>query len=116
MYKRQDFTFFGDLSYSTIGLDTNEIVGYSLVGNYLAAHKSDGADGRNVIMRYGEYTTLNGVQRASFRIVNTIQGIGAVGRYNFAYLNESLFATKLGIYAITAQDITGEKDVYKRQM
>ena len=68
----EDFTFFGDLSYSTIGLDTNEIVGYSLVGNYLAAHKSDGADGRNVIMRYGEYTTVNNVQRASFRIVNTI--------------------------------------------
>lgn len=110
----EDFTFFGDLSYSTIGLDTNEIVGYSLVGNYLAAHKSDGADGRNVIMRYGEYTTVNNVQRASFRIVNTIQGVGAVGSFNFAYLNESLFATKLGIYAITAQDITGEKYTQER--
>ena len=60
----EDFTFFGDLSYSTIGLDTNEIVGYSLVGNYLAAHKSDGADGRNVIMRYGEYTALNGDRKS----------------------------------------------------
>lgn len=110
----EDFTFFGDLSYSTIGLDTNEIVGYSLVGNYLAAHKSDGADGRNVIMRYGEYTEIGGIQRASFRIVNTIQGVGAIGSYNFAYLNESLFATKLGIYAITAQDITGEKYTQER--
>lgn len=105
----ENFTFFGDLSYSTVGLDTNEIVGYSLVGNYLAAHKSDGADGRNVIMRYGEYTTIGNIQRASFRIVNTIQGAGAVGKFNFAYLNESLFATRRGIYAITAQDITGEK-------
>ncbi len=110
----EDFTFFGDLSYSTIGLDSNETVGYSLVGNYLATHKSDGADGRNVIMRYGEYTTSEKKERASFRIVNTIQGIGAVGRYNFAYLNESLFATKLGIYAITAQDITGEKYTQER--
>ena len=110
----EDFTFFGDLSYSTIGLDTNEIIGYSLVGNYLAAHKSDGADGRNVIMRYGEYVTQNNIERASFRIVSTIQGAGAIGKYNFAYLNESLFATKLGIYAITAQDITGEKFTQER--
>ena len=65
-------------------------------------------------MRYGEYTTSEKKERASFRIVNTIQGIGAVGRYNFAYLNESLFATKLGIYAITAQDITGEKYTQER--
>ncbi len=111
-----DFTFFGDLSYSTLGLDSNEVVGYSLVGNYLAAHKADGADGRNVIMRYGEYTTVNSIERASFRIVNTIQGIGALGSYNFAYLNESLFATKLGIYAITAQDITGEKYTQERSL
>lgn len=110
----EDFTFFGDLSYSTIGLDTNEIVGYSLVGNYLATHKSVGEDGRNVIMRYGEYTTLNGVIRPSFRIVNVIQGVGAVGKDNFAYLNESLFATEQGIYAITAQDITGEKYTQNR--
>ena len=110
----EDFTFFGDLSYSTIGLDTNEIVGYSLVGNYLATHKSVGEDGRNVIMRYGEYTTLNGVIRPSFRIVNVIQGVGAVGKDNFAYLNESLFVTGQGIYAITAQDITGEKYTQNR--
>ena len=40
--------------------------------------------------------------------------MGAVGKYNFAYLNESLFATKLGIYAITSQDITGEKYTQER--
>lgn len=115
MTSLEDFTFFGDLSYSTIGLDTNEIVGYSLVGNYLATHKSVGEDGRNVIMRYGEYyTDTHGIIKPSFRIVNTIQGAGAVGKYNFAYLNESLFATQQGIYAITAQDITGEKYTQNR--
>ena len=104
-----DPTFFGDLSYNLVGLDNSKIVGYSLVGNYLATHKSDGEDGRNVIIRSGVYALNKGIQRASFPTVNTIQGAGAIGKYNFAYLNESLFATKLGIYAVTAQDITGEK-------
>jgi len=42
-------------------------------------------------------------------VVNNILGEGAVGKNTFAYMNEPLFATKLGIYAVTAADITGEK-------
>ena len=101
-----DPTYFGDTWYGTIGQDSSGIVGYSIVGDYLAAHKNEGEDGRNVIMRYGT-ASENG--EALFTIKNSIQGVGAVGSFNFAYLNEPIFATKLGLYAITAQDITGEK-------
>lgn len=109
-----DPTYFGDLSYNLVGLSNSAIVGYSLVGNYLATHKSEAEDGRNVIIRSGSYVTSGGIMKAAFPTVNIIQGMGAVGKYNFAYLNESLFATKLGIFAITAQDITGEKYTQER--
>ena len=63
-------------------------------------------DDRNVILREGDITD----NEPTFKIVNTLQGAGAVAPYSFAYLaNEPLFLTDLGIYAITPQDITGEK-------
>lgn len=109
--QKDDPSYFGDTWNCVLGQDNSEVIGYSLVGNYLAAHKRGGEDGRNVIMRHGtmEATDDGKSTQAAFPIVNTVQGAGAVGRFNFAYLNESLFATKLGIYAVTAQDITGEK-------
>lgn len=113
--KQNDATYFPDLNYNVVGQDNSAIVGYSLVNNYLAVHKSTGDDGRNVIMQYGEEITDNqGFTTYSFYTVNTIQGEGAIGKFNFAYLNESLFATKLGVFAITAQDITGEKYTQRR--
>lgn len=99
-------TYFGDTWYGTIGQDDAPIVGYSIINNYLATHKDGSEDGRNVVMRYGK---LNDSNEAVFEIVNNILGEGAVGKNTFAYLNEPLFATRLGIYAVTAADITGEK-------
>lgn len=112
-YKNQDWysqmddpTYFGDTWYGTIGQDDAPIVGYSIINNYLATHKDGSADGRNIVMRYGK---VNDSNEAVFEIVNNILGEGAVGKNTFAYMNEPLFATELGIYAVTAADITGEK-------
>ena len=53
--------------------------------------------------------------RPAFPIVNTLQGEGAIAPRSFAYLvNEPLFLTKLGVFAITAQDVTGEKYAQQR--
>jgi hypothetical protein len=39
-----------------------------------------------------------------------LQGAGAISKYCFSYLEtEPVFLTRLGIYAVTAQDVTGEK-------
>lgn len=101
-----DPTFFGDLWYATLGQDSSRILGYSIVNGRLAAHKDEGEDGRNVILRSG--TLENG--SAAFPIVGTLQGAGALGKYSFSYLsNEPLFLTALGVYAITPADITGER-------
>ncbi len=102
-----DPTFFGDTSYANIGQSDARIVGYSIVGNYLATHKASGADGRNVIIRAG---TVDSTGAAQFQIVNTLKGEGAVSQYAFQSLkNEPLFLTQSGIYGITTGELTGER-------
>ena len=67
----------------------------------------------NVIVREGTLVD----NKPAFPIVNILQGEGAIGPYSFGYLGtEPLFLTKLGVYAITAQDITGEKYSQSREL
>lgn len=103
---QNDPTYFGDLWYGTLGQDSAAIVGYAIISDYLAAFKDGAEDGRNVILRSGTLTEND----AAFQIVGTLQGEGAVCKNGFAVLgNEPLFVTRLGFYAITPADITGEK-------
>ena len=106
-----DPTYFTDTSYSMLGSSASAIMGYSVISNYLAAHKDYMEKDQNIILREGDLVE----NEPSFRIINTLQGAGAVGKYTFAYLQtEPLFLTKLGVYAVTAQDITGEKYAQNR--
>lgn len=110
-----DPSYFGDTWYSVLGQDSSRIVGYSVLSDRLAAHKDGAEDGRNVIIRRGELIEEAGADgtrtsRAAFPIVGTLQGEGAASSYAFGYLgNEPLFLSRLGVYALTAQDITGER-------
>lgn len=101
-----DPTYFGDLSYSVLGQAASAIVGYSVINDRLAAHKDSMEAERNVVLRSGDLVD----NEPAFRIVNTLQGAGAIARNSFAYLaTEPLFLTSLGVYAITPQDVTGER-------
>lgn len=98
--------YWPDTGYTTLGTAKSAIIGYSIINDRLAAHKDSMEDDRNVILREGNITD----NEPTFKIVNSLQGAGAVAPYSFGYLsNEPLFLTELGIYAITPQDITGEK-------
>lgn len=106
-----DPTYWADTAYAVLGTQQSAIVGYSIVNERLATHKDNMEDGRNVIIREGNL--VDG--RPAFPIVNTLQGEGAIAPRSFAYLvNEPLFLTKLGVFAITAQDVTGEKYAQQR--
>ena len=108
---QNDPTYWGDTAYATLGQSDSPIVGYSIVNARLAAHKSATANERNVIVREGNLQD----SKPSFPIVNMLQGEGAVGPYSFAYLTtEPLFLTRLGLYALTTADITGEKYAQQR--
>lgn len=106
-----DPTYFEDTAYSLLGSDSSAIVGYSIISNLLAAHKDNMEKDQNIILRQGDLEESEPV----FRIVNTLQGAGAIAKNSFAYLStEPLFLTDLGVYAVTAQDITGEKYAQNR--
>ena len=111
-YSQQyDPTYFPDTGYSTLGSSSSAIVGYSIISNYLAAHKDDNERDANIILREGNLQD----NEPTFPIVASLQGAGAIASWSFAYLEtEPIFLTKRGIYAVTAQDITGEKYAQNR--
>lgn len=106
-----DPTYFTDTSYSMMGSSSSAIMGYSVINGFLATHKDFMERDQNIILREGDLQDNIPV----FRIVNTLQGAGAIAKNSFAYLStEPLFLTKSGVYAVTAQDITGEKYAQNR--
>lgn len=110
--------YFGDTYYSKLGTDDSSVMGYAIVNNYLAAFKDSSERAQNVIIREGDLivrTIKDGnaeyeISEPAFKTINSLQGSGALSANCFGYLQtEPLFLTGSGIYAITAQDITGEK-------
>lgn len=114
-YSQQyDPTYFPDTGYSSLGSAASAIVGYAIINNYLATFKDDFDSSQAVFIREGDLVVkeVEGreVSEPAFKLINTLQGNGVVAPYSFGYLQtEPLFLTRSGVYAITAQDITGEK-------
>ena len=103
---QNDPTYFPDTGYSILGTPKSAIMGYSIINNYLATHKDENETDRNVIVRSGDLVD----SEPAFPIKNTMQGPGAIAKSSFAYLGtEPVFLTRLGIYAITPSDISGER-------
>lgn len=104
-------TYFPDTSYSRLGSDSSAIMGYSIVSGYLATHKDDKEKDQNIILRNSG--TLD--NQTIFKVVNSIQGAGAISKECFANITtEPLFLTNQGIFAVTSQDVTGEKYAQNR--
>lgn len=103
-----DPTFFPDTAYTQLSRDGASVVGYTILGNALATFLDNSTDGRNVIVRTGSLDENSG--EALFRISNTLIGEAAVAKDSFAFSGrEPLFLTDRGVYAITAEELTGEK-------
>ena len=116
--EQYDPSYFPDTGYSALGSEQSAIVGYAIVNNYLAAFKDGFDTSQSVFIREGDLVVKSTkigsdtfeTTEPAFKLINTLQGHGVEAPYAFAYLaNEPVFLTKGGIYAITAQDITGEK-------
>ena len=101
-----DPTYFGDTWFAGLGQDSAEIVGYSVVGNLLAAHLRTGAGTGGIIVRSG--VMMDG--QGAFPVVNTLSGEAAIAPDAFATLGkEPFFLTRRGVYSITAEELTGER-------
>ena len=85
-----DGFYFGDLWYSVLGQDGSAIVGYSVINDRLAAHKSEAEEGRNIILRKGELVE----DKPTFPVIGSLIGRGALGKFGFGYLgSDPLFLT-----------------------
>jgi len=111
-------SYFGDSWYALLGQGDSKVVGYSVISNCLAAHKSGGSDGRSIIVRTGQLLEYgDGSTAAAFPVVNTLIGEPAVSPYAFAYLGqEPLFLTANGVCAITSEELSGERCTQQRSM
>lgn len=115
--QQNDPTYFPDTGYSVIGNSSSAIVGYAIVNSYLATFKNKIDNTPAVFIRQGELmeNAITGVSEPVFRLTNTLLGDGIISPYAFGNMpTEPLFLTRLGVYAITPQDITGEKYSQKR--
>ena len=107
-----DASYFPDTGYAVLGSSKSAVVGYAIINNYLAAFKDEYDDSQSVFIREGDMISdeETKVSKPAFKLINTLQGNGVIAPYSFGYLQtEPLFLTRSGVYAITVQDITGEK-------
>ena len=103
----EDPAYFPDTAYTKVSRDGSAVVGYAVLGNTLATFLQGKGVGRNAVVRTG---SLDEDGEALFRITNTLLGEAPVAPHSFAYLGKDpLFLTGRGVYAITAEELTGEK-------
>lgn len=108
----EDPTYFPDTAYTKVSRDGSAVVGYAILGNTLATFLQGKGVGRNAVVRTGSLDTDG---EALFRVTNTLLGEAPVAPFSFAYIGkEPLFLTERGIYAITAEELTGEKYTQER--
>lgn len=108
-----DPTYFPDLSYTNVGVDGTEIVGYCRIGDEQAIFKRDNQQDSTIYLRYVSANPLTG--KKAFAIKQGLQGIGALATGSFGYLlDEPLFLSRRGIYALTNNAITYSNSVQNR--
>lgn len=117
-YKSHDFwseindpTYFPDLSYSIVGSENTAIMGYCKIGEYLAIVKEDNQQDSTIFLRNA---VLQG-EDALFPLKQGVAGTGAIAKYCFVNLiDEPLFLSRTGVYAITSNVVTAERTLQNR--
>lgn len=101
-----------DLSYSNVGLEGVAIRGYCRMGESLGIVKEPRKGDSSLFLRTA---TLNDDGEAVFPIKAELAGIGAINTSSFArLLDEPLFLTGTGIYALTSSLYTSERMAQNR--
>ena len=107
-----DPSYFPDLGYSLVGTEATAIMGYRRIGEYLAIIKEDNGQDSTVFLRSA---SLNSKGEAVFQTRQSIAGVGAVAIHGFGnILDEPLFLSGTGVYAITTNALTAERIVQNR--
>lgn len=107
-----DPTYIPDLSYATVGVEGVAIMGYCRLGEYLGIVKEDNGQDTTIFLRSA---SLDESGNAVFTLKQAIAGVGAVCRGGFNTLvDEPLFLSGTGIYAISTNYLNGERVTQNR--
>ena len=103
--------YYPDENYLVVGHDSNGVVGLHRVSGYLAAIKEDSAIEGTVFLISGAY--MDGDMY--FKVTATSAGTGAIAPKSFGSLiDEPLFLSRSGVYAISNYYTTTEKVLRNR--
>ncbi len=107
-----DPTYFAESDYNIIGSSNTKVMGYGKIGQHLIIVKEDNNQDTTIFLR----TPYKGEDdKTYFTLQGSITGIGAVSANSFAQLvDEPLFLSRSGIYAITSNTITAERTLQNR--
>lgn len=109
-----DPSYIPDLSYATVGVEGVAVMGYCRLGEYLGIVKEDNGQDSTVFLRTA---ALDDDGNAVFTLKQAIAGVGAVSRGGFGTLvDEPLFLSGTGIYAISTSYWTGERVTQNRSV
>ncbi len=101
-----DPLYIPDINYTEIGLDSSGIMGYLRTGDSQAILKSDG-DGATIYMRSYQ---MQADGKVIFPLRQGISGLGAISKRAICtFLDDPLYLTRNGVYAISVQDISSER-------
>jgi len=107
-----DPTYIPDLSYSTVGSESTAIMGYCRVGSMQGIVKQDDGRDSSIFLRSAG---TNDSGEAIFPMQQAIAGVGSVAPGSFSsLLDDPLFLSREGIYAITSTTITSERLAQQR--
>jgi hypothetical protein len=108
--------YFPDDGYDKVGTDDTDIMGYCKIGEYLGIIKESNSQDSTIFLRWHEYQTDNdGNQKTVYRKKQGVVGIGAISRYAIGMLlDEPLFLSRQGVFAITSNAVTFERTMQNR--
>jgi hypothetical protein len=107
-----DPTYFPDLNYGVTGNANTAIMGYSKIGKFLVLVKEDNGQDTSIFLRYPSVLT-NGTPY--FKLEPGISGTGAIAQRSFiSLIDEPLFLSRTGLFAITSNTLTAERTLQNR--
>lgn len=101
-----------DINYSIVGSIHNAIMGYHKLGDYQMIIKENSQQDSTIFQRQGGIQSDGSVV---FSLRQGITGLGAISKYCFnTLIDEPLFLTDRGVYAITSSNILAERTIKNR--
>lgn len=107
----EDPTYFPESGYAMVGAGGSAIMGYRALGNAQVVVKEDRPQDAGIYLRTP--SELNG--RTVFSLQQGVSGQGAVAKRSFAnILDDPLYLSRNGVYAITSNLVTAERTLMNR--